>query len=60
MRDAPDHLSAVARDKLATTTRQEKRDDLTLDDLPGVLGSHASRRRKAGDRRNHRRGQSWG
>ena len=31
--NAPDHLSPVAAAKLAKTTRQEKRDDLTLDDL---------------------------
>jgi hypothetical protein len=31
--NAPDHLSPVAVAKLAKTTRQEKREDLTLDDL---------------------------
>jgi conjugative relaxase-like TrwC/TraI family protein len=30
--DAPDELSAVARDKLGATSRLHKRDDLTLDD----------------------------
>ena len=30
--DAPDHLSAVAKDKLGATSRQAKRDDLTLAD----------------------------
>jgi conjugative relaxase-like TrwC/TraI family protein len=28
----PDHLSAVARDKLGATSRRQKRDDLTLED----------------------------
>ena len=39
-------LSAVARDKLGATSRREKRDDLTLERMPGVLGQPASRRRK--------------
>ena len=30
---APEHLSAVARDKLGATSRREKREDLTLADL---------------------------
>lgn len=40
--NAPDRLSAVARDKLGGTSRLQKRDDLTLDDLRAYWDSRVT------------------
>ena len=47
--NAPDHLGAVARSKLPMTTRQEKREDLTLDDLRQYWASRITPAGRHGD-----------